>query len=115
MGVSFGSCLGAEAKDCDYRGFLEEALRDKFVCGLVNEDIKKELLKEKELTLNKACKIAISMEAAANNTTLITLIGQGQRTQAGEMHRIKDSKPKRKTPPTAGKFKQWKSVLTVEE
>ena len=34
------------AKTCDFGAFLEEALRDKFVCGLASEHIKKELLKE---------------------------------------------------------------------
>ena len=43
------------AKDCDFGTFLEQALRDKLVCGLLNEDIKKELLKEKKLTFATAC------------------------------------------------------------
>lgn len=38
------------AKTCDYAEFLEQALRDKFVSELASEDIKKELLKQKELT-----------------------------------------------------------------
>ena len=49
--------------------FFEEAIRDKFVCGLANEGIKMKLLQEKDLTLAKACEIATAMEAAEKDTS----------------------------------------------
>ena len=40
-------------KYCDFKPFLNEALRDKLVCGLKNSRTRKRLLFEKNLTLNK--------------------------------------------------------------
>ena len=36
---------------CDFGEFLEQALRDRFVCGLANTILQKCLLTEKKLTL----------------------------------------------------------------
>ena len=44
--------------------FLDQALRDRFVCGLANEAIQKKLLLEADLDLAKAVKIALSLEGA---------------------------------------------------
>ena len=43
--------------------FLDQALRDRFVCGLANKAIQKKLL-EADLDLAKAVKIALSLEGA---------------------------------------------------
>lgn len=53
------------ARHCEFKTFLEEALRDRFVCGLSSKAIQNRLLKKKELTLQKAIDTAIGMEAAA--------------------------------------------------
>ena len=49
---------------------LNEALRNKFVCGLRSEATQRRLLAEKELTFTKAVEIAQGMEAAARDTQL---------------------------------------------
>ena len=49
---------------CEFKTFLDEALRDKFVCGLRNYGIRKRLLTEKKLDLTTALSIAQSMENA---------------------------------------------------
>ena len=49
---------------CDFGEFLEEALRDRFVCGVKNESIQKKLLTESDLTIKRAQEIAQSFEAA---------------------------------------------------
>lgn len=49
---------------CDFRDNLDEALRDRLVCGIVSVPIQKRLLAEKELDLKKAMEIAQVMEAA---------------------------------------------------
>ena len=86
------------AKTCDYAEFLEQALRDKFVCGLASEDIKKELLKEKELTFTKACATAISMEAAAKDSSLM-----GETKDSGVHHLRERKQRKGKAPPRSDK------------
>ena len=37
------------ARSCDFGDFLEQALRDRFVCGLANTSVQKRLLTEKIL------------------------------------------------------------------
>jgi len=49
---------------CEFGSYLNEALTDRFVCGLRSEATQKKLLAEAELTLQKAVKIAQSMEMA---------------------------------------------------
>ena len=52
---------------CDFKTHLNEALRDRLVCGLHNSSIQKKLLTEVGLDLEKAVKIAKGMEAADRN------------------------------------------------
>ena len=52
------------SEPCKFGGFLEEALRDRFVCGLKSTGIQKKLLAERELILQRASEIATGMEAA---------------------------------------------------
>ena len=52
------------ALKCEFGVFLEEALRDRLVCGLKNIQIRKKLLAERELIFKKAFETAQSMELA---------------------------------------------------
>ena len=56
------------AETCDFKAFLDEALRDQLVCGLRSEAIQKRLLTEAELDLKKALEISQAMEAATKQT-----------------------------------------------
>ena len=47
---------------CNFQAFLDEAIWDKFVCGMINSSICKRLLTEDNLTLDTAIKLAISLE-----------------------------------------------------
>ena len=51
------------AAPCEFGACLNEALRDRLVCGIRSESIQKRLLSEAELPLTKAISIAQSMEA----------------------------------------------------
>ena len=57
------------ATHCAFANFLDDALRDRLVCGLRSSAIQKRLLSEKDLTLFTALKVAQSMEAAKVNVT----------------------------------------------
>ena len=46
------------AAGCTFGDHLEEALRDRLVCGLHSESIQKRLLSEADLTLAKAVDLA---------------------------------------------------------
>jgi len=52
------------ATHCGFGNFLDQALRDRFVCGLHHQGTQKRLLSESDLTLTKATEIAHSGEAA---------------------------------------------------
>ena len=52
---------------CQFAEYLEDALRDQFVCGLRHEVVQRKLLSELDLTYAKAVEIAQAMEAADKN------------------------------------------------
>ena len=51
----------------DFKATLGDALRDRLVCGIKNENIQKRLLSESDLKLDKAIEIATAMETAARD------------------------------------------------
>ena len=65
------------ASTCEFARFLDDALRDKFVCGLTGEAYHRRLLSEKDLTFKKACDIALGLELAHRDT--IELSGHSPR------------------------------------
>ena len=60
--ADFATQLKKLSAHCEFGTFLDEALRDRFVCGLRRESIQRKLLGEKTLDLSKALQIAQSME-----------------------------------------------------
>ena len=54
---------------CEFKDNLEEALRDRLVCGILSVPIQKRLLAEKDLNLQKTMEITQSMEAANKQST----------------------------------------------
>jgi len=52
---------------CEFGTFLEEALCDRLVCSLKDEDMQCRLLVESDLSLQKAFDLVQGMEAAAKN------------------------------------------------
>ena len=61
--------LRKHARHCEFKTFLDKALRDRLVCGLRSKTIQNRLLTEKDLTLTKALDLAVGMEAAAKEVT----------------------------------------------
>ena len=57
------------ASTCEFGNFLNEALRDRLVCGLRSKTCKRRLLTESDLTFTKAIEIARSMELARKDCT----------------------------------------------
>ena len=49
---------------CNFCDFLEEALRDRFVCGLKYERIQRRMLSERDLTLEKFIETAFGVEVS---------------------------------------------------
>ena len=57
--------------NCDFREFLDETLRDRFVCVLINGSIGRRLLAEQTLTLKIAIDLAKTLERAEAETKLM--------------------------------------------
>lgn len=55
------------SEHCEFGAYLEDALRDRFVCGLKCEAVQKRLLTEENLTFKKAVEHAVSAETAARD------------------------------------------------
>ena len=64
----FVTCLRKVARNCEFGTFLDDSLRDRFVCGLKNIHIQQRLLSIDDLSLDKAVKISLSMESAETNS-----------------------------------------------
>ena len=58
--------------NCDFGNYLEEALRDRLVCGLRSEVTQKQLLTEADLTFTRAVDVAKSVEAADKKSQQLT-------------------------------------------
>ena len=56
------------ATHCEFEGYLDDALRDRLVCGLHSEGTQRRLLTVKNLTLQEAIETALSMEAAEKDS-----------------------------------------------
>ena len=69
--IEYIAALRRLAKNCAFEDFLYDVLRDRFVCGLASELIRKELLKDKKLMLETACETATAMEMAATDSSLM--------------------------------------------
>ena len=57
---------------CKFDAFLDNALRDRLICGVRNESIEKKLLTEAALTLARTIELAVGMEAAERNAKSLT-------------------------------------------
>ena len=70
------------AGSCDFGQFLDDALRDRFVCGLKHEYIQKHLLSQKDLTLKKAVDLAQGLEQASDQASTF------HKGESAEVHKI---------------------------
>lgn len=65
--VAYVAELKRLSEHCNFGAGLDDALRDRLVCGLRHEGIQKRLLTEADLTFKRALEIAVSMETAAKD------------------------------------------------
>lgn len=56
------------ARNCEFKAFLNDALRDRLVAGLRDQETQRILFATENLTFEKACKIALEKELAAKQT-----------------------------------------------
>ncbi|KAL9978780.1 hypothetical protein ACROYT_G016336 [Oculina patagonica] len=66
---SFMADLRILANTCEYGSLKDELIRDKIVCGVASPLIRKQLLKERDLTLDRAIDIGIANELSDRNNS----------------------------------------------
>ena len=104
---------------CEFGAFLEEALRDRLVCGLTHEAIQRRLLAEKDLNFKSASEICLAMEMAMANTKELTNNASSGDSSVNKVSHFGKKKPywkKKKnlesdggkSTPSAGKKKCWR-------
>ena len=62
--AQYVAALRKLTEHCDFKDYLDEALRDRLVCGLRSEVIQRKLLSEKTLGFQRAYELAHSLETA---------------------------------------------------
>ena len=67
--AQYMAALRKLTEHCEFRDYLEEALRDRLVCGLRSEVVQRRLLSEKDLKLQGAYDIAVAMETATRQAS----------------------------------------------
>ena len=77
---------------CKFGGTLNDALRDRLVCGIKNENIQKKLLSVSDLILQKAIEISSAMETASKDA--IELQHQHRSDSVHKVSKKKDSSSK---------------------
>lgn len=63
--------IKALSQTCEFGNYLAEALCDKIVFGVTNPKIQSALLRDKQLTFDKACEVAKSVEMADETTVMM--------------------------------------------
>ena len=92
----YSAALKKCSEHCAFGTFLEEALRDRFVCGLKSKQTQKRLLAEKSLTWKTAVEIALAMEVADKQAnTFRNPPTEGELNYVKPPHPQKHSKPKK--------------------
>ena len=68
--ADYVAVLKKNSKRCEFKAFLDEALRVRLVCGLRSKNTQKRLLAESDLTCKRDIEVTQAMESAekqANN------------------------------------------------
>ncbi len=76
------------ATKCDFGEILNDALRDRVVCGIRDENTQKRLLSEATLTLNSAVDLAQSLESAGKQ---VKKLKEPSQAIAGPVFNVKPS------------------------
>lgn len=79
------------AATCDFKTFLNDALRDRFVSGIISTRIQKKLLEQEEMSFEDAVRIAQNVEVAEKEASLLQ--GPVNNTTRIEVNTVRKSAP----------------------
>ena len=80
------------ARNCEFGELHDSIIRDRIVCGIRSNEVRKRLLREKDLSLERAVKMCKSSEITENQAKNI-VVDQDDR----EVHDVKEEEVTRKT------------------
>ncbi|GFR75228.1 reverse transcriptase family protein [Elysia marginata] len=84
------------SEHCNFGANLNTALRDRFVCGLKDVNIRKRLLQKQNLTFDTATNLALSMETAQHDA--VEMQGEALTSHSQSAHSVSGLKQKNKVP-----------------
>ena len=90
----FLASLRSLAEFCNYGSTLDTMLRDRLVCGVLNDRIQRRLLAEKKLDLQTAVEIATGIETAAINVRDL----QAAQSTREKVHKMSPAQPSQGKP-----------------
>ena len=79
--------LRNKARSCEFENLTDGLIRDRIVCGIVDDQVRARLLREKDLTLQKAVDICRASDASASQIKLIS--GDTHGSEAAEVHAVR--------------------------
>ena len=88
--ATYLSELRALSVSCNFGPVLDDMLRDRLVCGINDDQMQERLLSEPKLTLEKATKIAHSVESAVQNVRQLQSVQPMQESREG-VHKVGSS------------------------
>ena len=89
---SYIASLRILASSCEFGDLQDELIRDRLVCGLKSNVVRKQLLKEPKLTLQKATQICVLHEVSEAHTEKFQA-----KSQAAEVHDVCHKRQHKKT------------------
>ena len=92
--------LKLKAKSCEFGDLQDSLVRDKIVCGIRHDQVRGRLLRETDLTLEKAVGICRAAEASATQIKNLS-VSDSQDAQA--VHAVKSKKQPYRKPGSSGK------------
>lgn len=78
---SYVTDLENKAKDCEFGELHDSLVRDRIVCGVTNDQVRGRLLREPDLTLDKASDICRASEITTTQVRALTEGSQTKRQQ----------------------------------
>ena len=91
--AQYMAALRKHSERCDFGDYLEQALRDRLVCGLRSEIVQRRLLSEKDLTLQKAYDLAHSLETASRRASELQASAKATTQVSKDIQRVAPGRP----------------------
>ncbi len=90
---AYVSTLRNKAKTCIFGALTDELIRDRLVCGIDNDSVRRGLLRESDLTLAKAIKICQISELTEQHTKVLAAPRNGPTSVDTVHYNAKGRKP----------------------